>query len=149
MASADRKIDYDRGVMIKVHNVTGMDIFMYMAEPGIYLNAFGTPVAEDLAAAAGYDIVKYGKERQRREKMKLAMSAIDAELQLADEISKDEELVVMERNGFKIIDIGLGRRIVKDPDGGILTVNPVPEELAMKLFDQLVPPAEQKKAEKK
>ena len=65
------------------------------------------------------------------------MSAIDAELALQEERVSEE--VVQESNGFKVVSIGLGRHVVKDPDDNVLTSVPVPKEQAMLLLKALVP----------
>lgn len=136
---ANRKIDYDRGVIISQHKQTGMDIFMYVDTPGVYLNAFGTPVADKLAKEAGYDVEKFGKERVKRERMKAATDAIEQELAIVND--QGVKTVVEETEGFKIIDIGLGRHFVEDPDGNKLTSVPLPLEQAKVLLRQLVPNA--------
>jgi hypothetical protein len=140
---ANRKIDYDRGVLIKTHPSMGMDIYMYVDTPGVYLNAFGTEVPMELATASGYDTERFGKEKIKRERMKLAMASIEAELELADKQEKQE--VVYSKGDFKVVDIGLGRHFVQDPDGNRLTTQAIPLEQAKVLVDQLVPKVEKEK----
>lgn len=129
------KIDYNRGVMIMTHNASGMNVYMYLDTPGDYLNAFEGPVSEQLAKEAGYDVEKYGKEKIKRIRMAQAKEAIEAELNNADVTNE----VVREKNGFKVVDIGLGRHKVEDPDGNTLTAVYLPKEQAFFLLDQLAP----------
>ena len=135
---ANRKINYDRGVIISQHKSSGMDVYMYVDTPGVYLNAFGTPIDEQLAKEAGFDVVKYGKDRVKRERMAAAMGAIEHELEIANE--EGNKKTVKEQNGFKVIDIGLGRHYVEDPDGNRLTATPLPLEQSVLLLDKIAPP---------
>ena len=129
------KIDYNRGVIKRIHP-TGIEVYMYRDTPGHYLNAFGSEVGAELAKAAGFDTERYGKARLRGERMGEAMKIIEAELASGPA----EPTVVEERAGFQIVDIGLGRFRLVDPDGGVLTTTPVPREMADLLLDQLAPP---------
>jgi len=132
-----RKIDYDApgGVLINVHGPTNVDVFMYLNNPGVYYSANGTVVSESLAAQAGYPVEKYAKQRQLRERMKIAQASIESELLLTAE----EKKVVREKDGFKVVALGLGRHQVFAPDETLLTPAPIPEEQAFLLLDQLAP----------
>lgn len=134
---ASKNIDYNRGVLKKVHNKLGVDVYMYKDTPGVYLNAYGTEVSEALAAEAGFDIETLGRARLKRERMAQAMAAIEQELN--PEVGAGERKLVEERGGFKIMDIGLGRHIVEDPDGNKLTAAPLPLETAKVLLERLTP----------
>lgn len=128
---ADRVIDYDRGVLINVHKETGMDVFMYVDEPGKYLTAHGHPVPAAIAAQAGYDTEKLEKERIRQERKLQASAIIDKEL--SDE--KDVvEIEVGKAAGFTLVSIGLGRHHLKDPEGNQITANPLTLEQGKKLL---------------
>lgn len=115
----DRKIDYDRGVIIRTAADIGMDIFMYRGAPGVYLNAHGHQVGEEIAKMAGFDVDRYRLQKKRKEAMAAAASAVDAEL-LASETT-DVRTVVEEKDGYKIILLSAGRHVVEDPDGNVLT----------------------------
>lgn len=128
---ADRVIDYDRGVIINVHKQTGMDVFMYVDSPGKFADAHGNPVPDSIAAESGYDTEKLGKERLRLERKRQANALIDKEL--ADEADTVEK-TLSERNGFKLVTIGLGRHNVRDPEGNILNSQPMAKEPAQRLW---------------
>lgn len=130
-----KHIDVDRGVLMRYLEGTGIQVYMYVDEPGVFLNAFGKEVSEDLAKQAGFDVERLSRERVKRERMKAAFAAIEAEI----DNSEAKENVVEERDGFRLIDIGLGRYMIKDPEGASLNPVPVTEQIAKKLFDQLVP----------
>ena len=132
-------IDLDRPLRMRVLDGTGIQVYMYIDEPGVFRNAFGQEVSETLAKQAGYEVERLGRERMKREKMKAAFAAIEREMDTASDI---EEKVLVERSGYKLVDIGLGRTVITDPDGSKLTTMPVPQELGQKLFDELVPKAE-------
>lgn len=129
------KMDADRGYAMRVIDGSGVQVYMYLDEPGIFRNAFGQEVDESLARLAGFDVDRLLKERAKRERLKAAFEQIEAEM--AEGEAKQE--VALERSGYTLIDLGLGRFQIKDPEGGLLTAMPVPEEVARRLFDQLVP----------
>lgn len=139
-------IDYDRGVIINTHQLSGMDVFMYVDDPGVYLTAHGRPVAENLAQQAGYDIEKLAKDRVKKARKMQAMSIIDNELSDESDVRED---IVEERNGFQLLTTGGGRHHVVDPDGNRLTMTPLPLESAQQLFNGMAGPAVAKVEEKK
>ncbi len=138
-------IDYDRGVTKKRHPKSGMDIYMYRDEPGVFRDAFGNPVDPRLARSAGYDTDALGKIKARKERFAAAFAAVEAEL--ADENGLPKKQIVAERNGFKIVNLGLGRHVIEVPDGNTLNPTPVPKEEAEFIFDS-VAGEEPKKAKK-
>lgn len=129
------KIDYDRGVLKRHEPKSGVEVYMYIDSPGVYLSAHGTEVNPALAQAAGFDTETLGRKRVMNERMEAAMDSIRREMAVG-EVKKE---VVREDKGFKIINIGMGRHYVEAPDGDRLTANPIPIEQAEVLFDQLVP----------
>lgn len=131
-------IDYNRGVIKKATPDHGIEVYMYIDEPGVFLNAFGTQVHTSLAEHAGFDIVLLGKERLKRERMAIARKSIEDELELPEYTIVEKEIIA-ERGGFVIVHIGLGRHIVEDPDGGKLVENPLTLEEAKIVLDQMVP----------
>lgn len=143
---ADRIIDYDRGALIKTHPGTGMDVFMYVDDPGKYLNAHGHAVPETIAQESGYDVEKLGKEKLRLERKKNAAALIDAEL--ADDKDLTEN-VVAEIDGWQLISLGLGRHNVVDPDGNILNKNHLSVEMGQKLLASFTAKEEAVKSEPK
>lgn len=141
---AERKIDYDEGVLIMAHPGSGMDVFMYVSKPGEYLTAHATPVSDQVAKEAGYNVEQLSKERLRMARKAQASAIIDKEL--ADDTNMTEECV-NSRNGFKLISIGLGRHNVTDPDDNVLNKFPLPKESAEKLFYAMA--GDEVKAQKK
>lgn len=137
---ANLAIDYDRGVVFQTHPSTGMNVYMYKSEPGKYINAYGSPLSEKIAQEAGFDTVKYGKEKLKRERMAVAMGAIERELEAVEDAKVEP---VYELGGFKIMDIGLGRHNVIDPDGNQLNATPLSREIADILVKELNPKTEE------
>lgn len=131
---AERVIDYDRGVIIKIEPLTGSDVFMYVDQPGQYLSAHGLPVPENFARAAGYDVEHLAKERVKLDRKKIASDAIDAELS-DDKDAKNA--VVEEVNGYKLVDIGLGRFLIRDPEDNLVTATALAKEHAIKVISLL------------
>lgn len=131
-----QKVDYNRGLMKHTHAPTGIAVYMYFDDPGVYLNAYGFEVSKTLAENSGYDVGKWGKERTKRLRMAEAKELIEIELDAAEEYKPE---VVKELKGFKVLAIGLGRHHVKDPDGNQMTEIPMPLEQALGLLEKMVP----------
>ncbi len=126
----------NRGVEIRKHMGTGAEIYMVCKEPGIYYNGASQRVSDSMAAEAGFPVEQHQKERRKAEAMAAAHSAIEA--QYAGVEAKSD--VIKERRGFKMIDIGMDRYTIHDPDGNNLTPRYISPTIADKVFDQLVPP---------
>jgi hypothetical protein len=129
-------IDLNRGVEIRKHRTSGMQIFMYRDTPGVYLNAFAKEVSENLAKEAGFPVQEYARKRTAKARMAKAMSAIEAELAVAEE----DRPVLAERGGYKVVGLGLGRAQITDEDGNALTDEPVAQDYALKLLTELAGP---------
>lgn len=144
MASVN--IDFDRGVLIR-QNVSagGIQVYMYVDQPGVFLNAFGDEVDEDLAAGAGFDVTALKRKRLIAERKAEALAAIEQELAGADE---GEAITVRQRGEWQLVDIGLGRHVIKDPDGSVVTPAPLPREQADIVFDKLTPGLKDRKVSK-
>jgi len=138
---AKSNIDEDRGVLIRHVPELGMEIYMYRDTPGVWLNAYGTPVAPDLARKAGFDVDRYLKLKQRRDMMSQAQAAIEKQLDL-EASQPGARTVILERDGFKIVQTASGRCVVEAPDGTALTgTAQLNETAARAIFDQICPPA--------
>ncbi len=127
-------IDLDRGVWHK-RTSSGIDVFMYIDTPGVFLNAYGTVVDDALASTAGFDVERLSTAKRRRETMDAAMRSIEDQYG-----SEQVREVNMERNGYKLVHIGLNRFNIEAPDGAKLNPRPLTDVEAMSIFDQLVPP---------
>lgn len=130
------KIDLDRGVHQRIDPGSGMDIYMYVDTPGVYLTLHGTEVDVELARRAGFPVEEQLKKRRVQQALAAAQDRVLAELQVADQSVK---VVVQEADGFKIIDIGYDRYQVLSPDDDVLTPAPLNLRSAVILLSQLVP----------
>jgi hypothetical protein len=130
------KVDYNRPLLKKVDKNTGIEVYMYLDLPGVYYNSYEVAVSDALAASAGFDVVKFGKMKKRREQLAIAMEAIDADLEMQE--YNEQREVVLEKGGFSVVAIGLGRHIIEDPDGGKLVDRPLTLEEAKAALDKLV-----------
>lgn len=135
---ADRSISFNRGVMIQKHVPTGMKVYMYLDNPGHYLNLYGNEVPEALAEKAGFDVSLFAKQRFKREKMTEFESAMEKELALAEAEAKP--VVLEERGGYVLIKKGL-RAEVRDAEGNSMAEKPLPLEEAKLLMEILAPKA--------
>jgi len=143
-------IDYDRGVIIRVHPETGMDVCMYRRDPGVYYTSTGIELPVALAAKAGFDVETHARARRKREMLDEFASKLDreetAEVQAAAVKPKD---VVHEVDGFKVVSLGGGRHSVEDQDGNVLTGQGkfITRDVAIKLVDEMAE-GERKRAAK-
>lgn len=141
-----RNIDFDRGVHVRTNTlVGGVQIYMYVDSPGVYYDAFGHEVSEELAEGAGFDVENLRKKRLLAERRAQALKTIEDEFRAAEE---GEQLVVRERGGWQLVDIGAGRFIIKDPDGNNINPVPLPRQSADALLEQLTPGAKDSKVKK-
>ncbi len=139
--TANPGIDLNRGV---VHRETsGVEVYMYKDDPGVYLNAFGLPISEDLAKRAGFDIERFRRGHAFKDHMAKAEEQWKAQKGVADEAAHE---TVIERAGWKVNHISLGRHHIYDPDGNRITTTMVTREEALDLLDALVPPEPKKEA---
>lgn len=129
-------IDLNRGAMCCRDKLTGMYVYMYLDTPGVYLSEHGSSVDKEIARMAGFDVVKYEKERVKRDRVNLFTKALSEELEAGDEAEAE---VLMEQGGWTVIAIGLGHAHVKDPEGNIVTHAPIPVESAKVLVDRIAP----------
>ena len=134
-------IDANRGVMIQRHSSLGL-VYMYIDTPGVYLNTFGKEIPEKVAAQAHFDVEELGKEKQKRERMAKAMTAIEIELELA--ITADEETILWERGGYRVVKLSHGKAYVFDDENNKLTPIAIPQEEAKLLLDHLAPEEKEK-----
>lgn len=125
-------INADRGYHMRSHPTLGMDIFMYVDDPGVYLTAHCDRVDEALAEAAGFPVAKHKKEHE----IKYALAA--AHKAVLEKYGAAKPKFFMERGEFKIMDIGMDRYNVLSGDE-VLNKDPIPKEEAMMLLDHLSP----------
>ncbi len=97
------RIDLNRGVRIMRSKKTGIQVFMYKDEPGVFRSATGGLVGDDLAFQAGYDIVGLTKERERRTRIREATEQIDLEYR-----SQEREMI-REASGMGLEKVGKGK----------------------------------------
>lgn len=130
-----RAIDYDRGVIIKIVAQLGMDVFMYVDDPGVFYSATGNRVSEELASQAGYDVKALGQKRDMKLRMQKASDAIREEYRAMEALG-GQKTVVKELNGFKVVDLGGGRYVIETPEGDQLTAI-VEKDIALKVLPQI------------
>lgn len=134
-------IDLDRGVHSRTDPGSGADVYMYVDEPGVFRNAHGTEIDVELAKRAGFPVDELLKKRRVKEALKAAEAKVLEELRVQD---GREKVVVKEKEGFRIVDMGYDRYQVQDPDGDALHAAYLGLREATILLDQLVPDPEEK-----
>lgn len=133
-------IDLDRGVQSRSDPQTGMEVYMYWDEPGVYRSAHGTEIALAIAERCGFPIEEHLKQRRIKEALKSAHDKVMADLASSN---PGANTVVEEKEGFKLVDIGYDRYQVYSPDGDVLHPQPLTLHVAKTLLDQLVPATSQ------
>ena len=78
----------NRGITKRYHPKTGEAVIMIKSEVGRYYSEWGTPVSEDMARQAGFDVDRYAAERRKSE----SYARMYAELKARH----DEEVALME-----------------------------------------------------
>lgn len=129
-------INYDLGVQKRIDEKTGIEVFMYKREPGVFYNIFGKVLPEEIAADAGFDVAALTKHKLAREKMVEAQAAIEAELGLGAAQRK----VIKEEKGYSLIQLGSGL-CTMEYEGQQISAVALPKAQAEKLFNRLANPA--------
>jgi hypothetical protein len=129
-------IDLDRGVTHSRHP-SGMDIYMYKDDPGVYYTAKGAQVPPAVAAHAGFDVKRYEKARQR--KIYLAQAAETINRQQGED---EENEVVREEQGFQIIHLKHGRHQLVSPAGDEILPEPQPLEMVELVLKDFLNPVD-------
>lgn len=132
----------NRGQEIHIHP-TGMHIYMCVgttehpewAEPGVYRSANGSEIAEALAEQAGFDVEFYRKERLKKERRAQVMAALEEEFMSG----AGARQTIKELGVFKLVHIGMGRHVIEDADGNVLTARHLTEKEGHSVLRQLVP----------
>ena len=131
----DRKIDYDKGVRIRSIPELGMEVFMYIQDPGVFLTANGAVIPAELARRAGFDVDKLLKMRERKVRMGIAAATIEREIDLSESAAVRE--VIEELGGFKVVRVG-SHFLVEDPDNAVLTAGvALPKDIAISVMREL------------
>lgn len=135
-------IDVTRGVEIRRDRSTGVRVYMYVDEPGVYLNAFGKPIAEAFAAKAGFPVDQYARQRIAREKISDFTKKLQHDMEVAS-LTEDREEIT-KRGGYVVYRMPFGNAVVVSEEGENLTDRPIAEAQAMELLEALAGPAEVK-----
>jgi len=130
-----RFIDYDRGVHIRMHP-SGVEVFMYVDTPGVYLNVHGDPFPSiKFAQEAGFDTETLARQR----KIKEGVAEYEAKLRSELDLPISKRRILKEWEGYKVVELSPGRFQLFGPDDLVLHKDPLPEKEALKLLEALVP----------
>jgi hypothetical protein len=132
----ERKIDYDRGVIIRQIATTGMEVFMYRKEPGVYYTAHGNEVNPALARLAGFDVDRQVAMREHQRRALIASTQIAKELEVDNGIGK--KVVLDEEAGFRLVDLGKGRYWIEDEHGPLNKGTVLTLQMARTVFDACI-----------
>jgi hypothetical protein len=128
-------IDVNRGVEIRRERSTGVRVYMYQSEPGVYLNAFGKPISEAFAAKAGFPTAVYARKRIAREKIADFTQKMRDEMDVEDLTEGKTKLA--EANGYIVFEMPFGNAIVVSDEGEQLTPTPIAAPQALELLAAL------------
>lgn len=131
---APRIIDYDRGVLIRQDEKTGVEVYMYIDDPGRYLTVHGNEVALDLARTVGYPVDDHLRERN----IKQRLAKYELDLKKEFEVPEDRK-VIKEYRGFKLLELSPDRCQIIAPNGMVMNKGVIPKEDALKLFEEVAP----------
>ncbi|MCA1493857.1 hypothetical protein I6F11_23395 [Ensifer sp. NBAIM29] len=109
-------------------------IGMAKDEPGIYYDINGNVVSEAIARAVGHDVVKNERIRFLSEKRKQLDDELRAEMLQA--VGKSNPVLV-EKDGFGVVELAHGRFNVVDLDHKPINPVPLTQEEAVRLFKLL------------
>lgn len=118
----------------------GIGVVMYNDDPGVYYNERGGRVTEAIAQTAGFDTALFGKQRRKKDAMKLAATGIDQEYEALGPAAN----VVAERGEYRMLELAPGHFgihfIEQDGKGAPLTNTVLTRKAADKLFEDLAGP---------
>ena len=141
----DGPIDENLGVIVKFVKKSGIEVYMYKREPGIYRTRSGDLIDKKIAFEAGFRVEELDQKRVMLQRKADAFAAIDEEFS-----SSVEEKVLVSGGGFEAVRVGpatLGRYIIRGPDGKQLTEGFVNQKEARRLISKLAPKEEDTSAE--
>ena len=124
--------DLNRGMEMRRHSQTGMEVGMYFDNPGHFYTAHGSELPAEIAAECGFNVVALLGERRKREMGAKALAEI-AKLFVNDQKKFD---VVEEKGPFKLVDTGQDQWDVYDGENK-LNPTPLVNAVAKGLFDRL------------
>ena len=145
------KIDYDRGVTIRIDPKTGTKIYMYKDEPGVFLNGHGHEVEDSLAARCGFDTKSLKRLKAKRDAIKQAHDEIEAQFEGDDATGPTDKVVEENAEGYRIVQKLFGRHAVysPEPEGEKLHDGWLTKEEAHHLFNTIVKSTEPEAVEEK
>ena len=140
------KIDLNRGCIKRKDKDSGIEVYMYKDDPGVYYTPTGEKVSTAMAKKAGYDTGQLAVDKARLDKLSEAQDRINAEFGVTDVGN------AFEAGGFAARHIGLDRYHVFDATNTQLTREPCTKDQAIDLVRELstidneVPEGEEKAA---
>lgn len=100
----------NEGAIVR-HTRDGIAILMKHTLPGVFFDEHGNEVGPAIAKQAGFDTKALGLERKKRE----AIAKVTAEMEAEYARTATVWAVCAEKNGYKLVSIGLGRFNIYGP----------------------------------
>lgn len=145
MAGYVGPIDMNRGVMYcTVPGHPNFRVFMYLDEPGAYIDGNGNPVPEQTAKRAGFPVEKFRKQAL----FKSERAKFEAAMRQQLDMTETQE-VYAEAEGLQVIHFPDTGNAVIVRDGQRLYPVPVQLSMAMILFEEFVQDAKARAEEVK
>lgn len=99
----------DDGLTIRMVPKTRKAIHMVKSRPGIFVDAKGKPVSDEEAAAAGFDVERLRRQREKQEKLDSTRRELEREIEFHERkaaFMADPPFTLNERGGgvFDILD---------------------------------------------
>ena len=136
----DGPIDENLGVIVKFVKKSGIEVYMYKSEPGIYRTRSGDLIDKKIAFEAGFRVEELDRQKVIQERKAAALADIEDEFSISV-----EEKVLVSRGGYKAIRVGpatRGRYVIRDPEGKQITADTVDKKEAYRLISKLAPKEE-------
>lgn len=138
----DGPLDMNRPLMYCTHKASGARVFMYLDDPGLYLDQHGRPFPEEAAKEAGFQVERYRKQRIMQKERAKFEEAMKAELKISDDVE-----TYLEKGSLRIQHYPETGMAFLERDGERLYATPIPLSTAVTLFNQFVTAEEKERAE--
>ena len=114
-------LDLDRGVYIRLHSASGMQVAMYADTPGQYFDMNEKPVPVALAKSAGFDVLADQMAGMKAARLKDFQATLNKQFEdesariarLASEGSKYAEIRAIAKDKYAIFDKESGLRLTQ------------------------------------
>lgn len=128
-----RFVDLNRGVTKRLHP-SGFAVCMYKDQPGVYLDASGREVSDEIARSAGFDIDLLARAKAKADKMAEARAKIEAEFAEKEKLIEDE--INADAKRYEVRHVAFGKYAIFEGDEAV-TKKSLTKDEAQALLKQM------------